>query len=424
MKEIHQIFPLIVIYLTGYFLRIVHGSWLAPGPFFALFWSIFATLPLVFAPEFSFPPLGLWILTAFVVAIGLGSILANVNLVTPRFLINKTHYSSKKMENILFSATIIFSLLAFIGVVQLLYFGINRYEIKLTIYNILLIASNLSVDRYNDVITYPWSVKGPLYFIFTAALAGGIMFGGPAKLKIKLISFLPIIISIIKGIIDTTRFTFLLTIVLWLSGYIGSRVLAHIHLNRIFDRKTLILFISAGALFIVIFTGFQWLRQAGGELFADLMLERMKIYFFGYLSAFTNWATQYSSNQITFGSFTFAGPANLMGLLQRESGFYGFITIKDMQYINIFTVFRGIVTDFTLPGAFLITTFIGFWMSIAYVRLLTGNLLFLAPLTLFYAFTMYSPIISIFLYNSIIMAWVIIFSIIFILVPNEFKLNE
>ena len=93
MKEIHQIFPLIVIYLTGYFLRIVHGSWLAPGPFFALFWSIFATLPLVFAPEFSFPPLGLWILTAFVVAIGLGSILANVNLVTPRFLINKTHYS-------------------------------------------------------------------------------------------------------------------------------------------------------------------------------------------------------------------------------------------------------------------------------------------------------------------------------------------
>ena len=90
----------------------------------------------------------------------------------------------------------------------------------------------------------------------------------------------------------------------------------------------------------------------------------------------------------------------------------------------IFTVFRGIVTDFTLPGAFLITTFIGFWMSIAYVRLLTGNLLFLAPLTLFYAFTMYSPIISIFLYNSIIMAWVIIFSIIFILVPNEFKLNE
>ena len=145
----------------------------------------------------------------------------------------------------------------------------------------------------------------------------------------------------------------------------------------------------------------------------------MKVYFFGYLSAFSNWSANYELDKITFGASTFAGPANLLGLLQRESGFYDFIPLMNLQYTNIFTAFRGIFQDFTLVGGLILLTCVGFWVTIAFNRVFSGNKLFLFPLTIFYAFTMYSPIISIFLYNSIIMAWIITFGIIILFVREK-----
>jgi hypothetical protein len=64
--------------------------------------------------------------------------------------------------------------------------------------------------------------------------------------------------------------------------------------------------------------------------------------------------------------------------------------------------------DFSIIGTGMIMILIGWFGSITYENVIRGKLFFLIPLTLFYAFTLYSPLISIFHYNSLIMSWVIL----------------
>ena len=61
---------------------------------------------------------------------------------------------------------------------------------------------------------------------------------------------------------------------------------------------------------------------------------------------------------------------------------------------------------------------VGFISMVAFNKTLNNNIFWIFPLTFFYAYTLYSPIISIFTYNSVIMAWVIVFACLFLFQRN------
>ena len=84
-------------------------------------------------------------------------------------------------------------------------------------------------------------------------------------------------------------------------------------------------------------------------------------------------------------------------------------------YTNIYTAFRGFVQDFSIPGALIVAFGAGMGASISFDRCLHQKSMWLVPLSLFYAFTMYTPIISIFNYTSVIMTWIILFVILLFL---------
>ena len=90
----------------------------------------------------------------------------------------------------------------------------------------------------------------------------------------------------------------------------------------------------------------------------------MQSYYFGYLAAFTNWLGDFYSSLPTFGMTTFAGPLNLIGFLERPLGFYDPVLISPGLETNIFTAFRGIIYDFSIPGAIVISFIAGFLGSI------------------------------------------------------------
>ncbi|MDD9880038.1 MAG: oligosaccharide repeat unit polymerase, partial [Candidatus Marinimicrobia bacterium] len=162
---------------------------------------------------------------------------------------------------------------------------------------------------------------------------------------------------------------------------------------------------------MIIFTGIfvitSWLRNAGSELFLDSVVENVSAYFFGYLSSFTQWIQMYHQNGMTFGLVTFAGPADLLGLTERDLGFYNEISILGTAHTNIFTALRGIIHDYTIIGGFLFFGVMGLIASVATKEIQSKNYLWIVPLSAFYAFTLYSPLISIFNYNSILFSWVI-----------------
>ena len=108
------------------------------------------------------------------------------------------------------------------------------------------------------------------------------------------------------------------------------------------------------------------------------------------------------------GLITFAGPADLIGLTDRGLGFYDEISILGESHTNIFTALRGIIHDYSILGGFIFFLLFGLLSTLAYRKCIQNKILWIIPLSIFYAFTIYSPLISIFNYNSIIAAWVIL----------------
>ena len=139
------------------------------------------------------------------------------------------------------------------------------------------------------------------------------------------------------------------------------------------------------------------------------MILKIKAYFFGYLSAFTVWFENIDTflKPKTLLS-TFAGPMNLFGLLERKLGFYEPIIINDFASTNIFTSFRGLINDFSLLGAVFVMFFFGFSFSIFRTFFHKESKIEIernfTTLSIFYSFTIYSPLISIFHYNSIVIS--------------------
>ena len=107
-----------------------------------------------------------------------------------------------------------------------------------------------------------------------------------------------------------------------------------------------------------------------------------------------------------------------VGVLERPLGFYDPVYIAKGISTNIFTAYRGLITDFSISGSILIAFVIGFISQAFYQKQVNIPLLNTVPISMFYSFTLYSPLISIFHYNSILFSWLII------IIPLSLSNNE
>jgi len=398
--------PLITLFSFTLVLKRLNSSWLAPPVFFSSLWSFFILVPFIFAPHYPINSYGLWIITLFVYGLGIGSFIGN-NFSNNQIIPNARILIKKTFKPLFFIVEgMIF--LSLTGLILLFYFGLSRFNLSNSLIDLLLLPNQFSMDRYSDVVVMPISIRLLMYFLFPASLIAGVVFRFVEKRWKKGVLILPILLSIGYAFILTTRSTIILSLVLWFSGYFASRILKQDEKINFFNIRFLLLTLFFGATFIGIFVLTAWLREAGGEFIFSAMVENIRAYFFGYLSSFTQWAQNYNNDNLSMGLITFAGPADLMGLTDRGLGFYNEISILGESHTNIFTALRGIIHDYSIFGGFIFFLLLGLLSTLAYRKCMQNKILWIIPLSIFYAFTIYSPLISIFNYNSIIMAWVIL----------------
>src|SRR5437879_10646006 len=65
--------PAVMLLLLTCGSRLSSESWLAPSAFVGLAWSVYILVPVVVAPEFPMPSLGIWVLLSLIVSIQLGA---------------------------------------------------------------------------------------------------------------------------------------------------------------------------------------------------------------------------------------------------------------------------------------------------------------------------------------------------------------
>lgn len=411
------IFPVITILASALMARKITGTWLSPGSFFAISWSFFLIVPLLFAPEFKVDLLGIWFIAILSMACAAGSVIAYKPPSIDSLVSNEPN---KTNPSHLFRPLWVLILISFGGVILLFRHALDTYNFGYYSMGWVSIPNLIAVDRYSGYINYPFIIKYSLYCIYPANLLGGLLLSvRQISFKMKALTVVPLLLALILGIIEGARTSILLGLVLFFSAWMSGAMINGSNHN--YNKSYFKMAFSGGALmitFTVFFVLIQWLRQGMDSIIVDLLIDRIRAYFFGYLAAFTQWIGTIDSPNLSGGLTTFAGPFNLLGVMERSLGFYDPANISLGISTNIFTALRGLVIDFSIPGSIVIAFIVGFFLQLSYQRGVSGTIINTLPISMFYAFTLYSPLISIFHYNSILFSWIVIFF------PLRFSRNE
>ena len=400
------------------FARIQQGSWLAPGAFFALYWAAFVILALVVAPDFDVRPEGLlWILFSIFV-VYLGSIVG-----LGKMLFKTVPYSMKEKINNSFNYKLNFPWLSQIVVICSI-LGLGAMVVLIlsagqgfSLESIFKIGREYSIARYSDPdYREPELAIFLLIFIYLGALFGGIKFAIAQSRRHRFIALFPFLPAIGVATILTTRASLYFPFVIWIATYFSIKVAINKGFFSLFTFRNVILMFSFVLLIVAIGMGLLMLRFGIATINTQSLLmvyDGIRIDIFGSLSAFTQWFAEHWQEVVIPlpGSFTFRGPLKWVGVTE-------FLQHKPVEISSSFThysltttlvtLFRDLISDFTLIGSILILFLLGAVGGFSFRQMIQGKIIYLPILATFYGVTLCSFTgTSLFSYTTILLTWII-----------------
>jgi len=382
------------------------GSWYSPAAFFAGFWCVFAGLPLIAGP-ITIAPAGMLFIVAACAAVLLGAWIAgrrqHATMAAP------FPPPEPPLLGWLIAAC---TLLGLAVVVLILYsFETSRSAPRLLSFSAIVeTIHKLAVARNDGTWEEPAAARILTTSTYLGPMLSGLMLGlrdrGSSR-WLSLVGFLP---SLLITVILTTRSSLLLALALGVSSYLATTIATgkapSVTLKRVVWLAGVVVVIAGGFVLIQMARYAGWSSGRPTAVVDSLWLNTLP-----YMGVFSGWLQRYGlwdSLHLTFGQYTFAGVFDLLHIHSRVAGLYTEqVVINGSQY-NVYTAFRGLVEDFTVPGALIFLALVGFGAELVYQRVRSGNLLYVGILAAFYAVTLWSFVVDIFIYNTIVLTFVIL----------------
>lgn len=387
------------------------GSWLAPAAFAPLFWSVAIAAPLVWAPRFYVWWGGTWAILGLILAFAFGALLGQQKRGDRNALPfrERREWSPIRLPTL----RVLISLCSIAGLIStiLLVEGIGH-----SFADLLSIDGWVTVARETTVARYAYGYSGPSVGrvlatgIYLGSLLGAILWRFGQTRTDRFLAASPLILALVCALLTTAKAYLLFAGIMFCAAAWAAWICERGY-SADFGKRTIVVAISSGALLGVFFVGMQALRS--GQDVSDLEYgsSRTESTVFGYMSAFTTWLEQKPQSELTMGRYTIGGVFELAGV-PREQGLYLDTVATDAsQDTNVYTAFRGLLSDFGESGATLVLVLFGLVSGVAYRRTCEGSLVHVPILTLSYSFILCSQTTSILNYNSLLFAFV---SLIFI----------
>lgn len=375
-------------------------TWVAPATVFGILWSAIMFLNVAFMPDYLVSTAGLWIVCLFIFCFGLGSVLEKFG---SRNHVSRLHQTTEFELPLLRFITVSLSLVGFCAVLIIIRDHIGSMSGSNPLDVIHQIAMAETKFRHLDV-------KRPQYFslintaFYSSALFGGLLFSRRIPGS-KIIGLAPLIVALVYSLITTAKSTLLQPLLMWISAYGAALLLQSRDRSMKLGMSGWIL-IGCLAILISGITLFTfYLRYPNKSLWDAVALNIVNYVTFG-LPPFVFWCDKAHILGLSpdYGKWTFSGVFDFMGLGTRELGIYKqFFEIGSLTS-NLYSAFRGLIQDFTFPGAILLTVTTGAIANLAYRSVKAGNIATLGILAGIYSFVFWSPIVSLFVYNAILFA--------------------
>lgn len=394
----------LTLLLVGYLLHAAQGRWLAPGPFFALFWAVALAAPPLLAPDSIVSQSAVWYIVVLVTAFGLGTFVgggsrppARVDGVNPRPL-------NLRLLRALVLVGTGCGLLATVAV-QLA----NGYSVSsiLSARSLLDSAAAFSIERYAGDTRTPPLVPLLAAFTYAAALLAPFAARGLSRPAAITCYVGPFLGASVYAVATTERLGMLTVGFFLFAGWIADCVQRRGEVPQLRLRSLL----AGGVAFAVLAAAFvtvAFLRVGTFDASAQRAIgPKLVAYAVGYMPAFSQWLPTSPTGPATWGTATFAGLFDVGS--GQSAAFAEFVPVGGGYGVtNVFTAWRYLVEDFGWAGAPLAAFVLGWiaaaaWRRVIYRPTASATVVLLAA----YAYMLNSTTQTAFLFTNIMVAFVV-----------------
>jgi oligosaccharide repeat unit polymerase len=412
----------IMILAQAYVVRRLAGTWLFPACLFGLFWIGYTFIPLTILFWVPAEPYAVAYIFLSTLSFSAGSLVFDWKTA---FQVNGRKRSS---AGAMYRSTYlrrVFYLLTVMCVVflalDLSYQGISLHDVFFELpASALMYASLLYTESLRDNIF--WRLTQVL--TFAGPVLGGLVYRSlPTKTGRATIIVLAILPSALVALTHTSKGLLFYSVVMFYAGLLPYRLFygaPRLFATGSVRAATLLL----GIVVPIITTAFL-LRGMSDIGDTGLLVGRLSAsfasYSCGHLYAFADWFAYvigrhseliYVDQSATGGFYTFIGPFTLMGSSRvAPLGIYDDIYVfEDLLRTNIFTMFRGLITDFGFAGSLLYMLGAGLLCHWAFRTMLVAirPVLTVVVFTFMIGFFYYSFIISALGWNRFYAAFILV----------------
>lgn len=384
-------------------MRLGTGTWLQPAAFFPLWWCVAGIAPLILAPN---EPVGInaivWLMVASF-AVSVGGIAGNGGF-RARRLAKLQPATDRELK--IFGAVLLVSVIlgTISNVAYLTGSGIPITEV-LDIERLVVVSNQLYVARYAEtgVQSPPAISQALLPFVYLAPAVGGTLFVLRREWRWKLLCLFAFVPAVTVTILQTTKAAVLFSLVLWLAGYFAARL--RFGRMSVFTLPHLVIAGILTSVVTVFFFAIGLARMASTDIsLLNIVLVKLVTTAFGHMTVFSQWLAEYTSQPLnpSLGKVTLAGPLEMLGYQQRIPGiFSNVIDLIAGESSNIYTAFRPLIQDFSIPGALAVLAALGFIGGLGFRQVAAGHWSAVPLLIGTYTTIMWSPITWFWIYNSL-----------------------
>lgn len=379
-------------------LRFGAGTWAHPVSLFAGAWAAFLAIPAFFIPEADpYPSASLTIL----------GIIVGVSMALPMRVTQHEIRPRKVVVGWLARAVVLFGSAAAIGA-AILTQRVNGISLG-SVFSwdaVSLAARQLTTLRYDGSMTAPLLATLLLAFAYAAAVVAPYV-AATHRGMIRLFYLIgPGLGSALYAALTTARAPFLITVALTASAWLTVRAIQTGGRPRLPAKVMLGVVIGVGAVFAVFVAV---AASRAGRLDLEALRRTAAVYAGGSIPAFDEWLPTVESPQ--FGAQTFAGVAQfIVGDSSIGSAYSTFVDIGQGVTTNVFTAFRPLAEDFTVPGVLVAMVLGAFIASYAYRRaIMFGSTHAAMTATVWGAYIFFAQTTSIFSFSNVcfglVVAW-------------------
>ncbi|WP_282140959.1 O-antigen polymerase [Cytobacillus oceanisediminis] len=403
------VFILLIIVMLG---KLIMKSWFNPASLLTIYWATFIIFALIAFDNFEWNYIGVFWIIITCIFFGGGYILGS-SFVQKR--LPDCQPVIKRNEKITGISWRIIWVIIIIGLSRTILEVVgNGFSLKMlfNIDSLININTDMAYQRYyeggpkNNIL-----MQIMLVFVYAGPLCGGYAFNHAEKKSQLYLSFLTFVPSISSLLVTNGKAGLMASVFLWCSGFIVGYIGKYKKAPTI-KLKRVIRIGVIGLLFIGLLYLSMLLRIGDfSKETRDVVSEKFEVYALGHIPAFDYWFMNYENDSsYIIGEYTFSALFDTLGLTSQQQGiFKELVYITDQWPTNIYTVFRGLISDFGIFGGWLFSTILGLLAGILYNLLLLSrnskSILVRVSLSMIYFSILYSFIVSSFSYLSFILAF-------------------